>query len=61
MAHSVSLRLFAVALAVPLGSSAGASTLTTLWAFDGTAGSAPSGGVIFDSAGNLYGITATLH
>ena len=55
----LSLFLARAALAAAaLGSSAGASTLTTLWAFDGTDGSAPTGGVIFDAAGNLYGAAA---
>ena len=32
--------------------------LTTLHTFDGTDGSEPNGGMIFDSTGNLYGTTA---
>ncbi len=31
--------------------------LTTLHTFDGTDGSEPNGGMIFDSKGNLYGTT----
>src|SRR5262249_25728533 len=33
-------------------------TLTTLAVFDGTNGRAPTGGVVRDASGNLYGITA---
>jgi len=32
-------------------------TLTTLYSFDETDGAFPGGGVIFDAAGNLYGVT----
>jgi uncharacterized repeat protein (TIGR03803 family) len=32
-------------------------TETILWTFDGTNGANPRGGVVFDSAGNLYGTT----
>ena len=37
---------------------AGSSSVTTLVDFNGTNGSTPSGGLIFDSAGNLYGTTS---
>jgi uncharacterized repeat protein (TIGR03803 family) len=36
----------------------GSHTLTTLVSFNGTNGSNPGAGLIFDSAGNLYGITS---
>lgn len=35
--------------------SKGVWTVTTLHSFDGTDGSSPNGGLIFDEAGNLYG------
>ncbi|HSZ01526.1 MAG TPA: choice-of-anchor tandem repeat GloVer-containing protein [Terriglobales bacterium] len=35
--------------------SRGGWTVTTLHSFDGTDGSSPNGGLIFDEAGNLYG------
>jgi len=37
---------------------AGSSSVTTLVDFNGTNGSTPSGGLIFDSAGDLYGTTS---
>jgi uncharacterized repeat protein (TIGR03803 family) len=41
-----------------LSPSTGATwTETILWSFDGTDGQDPRGGLIFDSAGNLYGTT----
>ena len=33
-------------------------TLTTLYNFDGTNGASPIGGVVIDSSGSLYGVTA---
>jgi len=36
---------------------AGSHALTTLVAFNGTNGSEPNGGLVFDAAGNLYGTT----
>jgi len=37
----------------------GSGTITTLASFDGTDGRTPSGGLIMDSSGNLYGTTAS--
>ncbi len=37
----------------------GSNTLSTVASFDGANGSLPSGGVILDAQGNLYGATAT--
>jgi uncharacterized repeat protein (TIGR03803 family) len=40
-----------------LSPSSGAWSETILWAFNFTDGDSPEGGVVFDSAGNLYGTT----
>jgi uncharacterized repeat protein (TIGR03803 family) len=37
---------------------AGSGTITTLASFDGTSAASPQGGLVMDSAGNLYGTTA---
>ena len=50
--------LLATFLALPIGAANAAWTLKVISSFNGTNGSIPTGGLIFDPAGNLYGTTA---
>jgi uncharacterized repeat protein (TIGR03803 family) len=58
VSHILSIALVLATLTFNLASSAHAQTETVLYNFSGGAnGSLPRGGVIFDTAGNLYGTT----
>ena len=51
--------IFATFLALPISGARAAWTETVLHSFDGASGAGPSGSLIFDEAGNLYGTTRT--
>jgi uncharacterized repeat protein (TIGR03803 family) len=53
---SLGVFLLAIAFATPPNAQ---SSLTTIWSFTGADGNGPSGPLVFDSNGEIYGTTET--